>query len=220
MSVLSRLSTLLKSNLNDLVDGMQDPAKEFDQLVRDLEESAREARGEVAAALADEKRLVKQQERLRDEAGEWEARAEQALRVGDEALARAALVRKAEKDAEQAELARALQEQKVHVDQLVAALKALDARVEQVKLRQGTLRERARAARGPGASPLSGQTKAFRDFDRMAHKIDAMEAAAGLDDALDPGAAARREADARLATLAEEARLDEALAALKKKLDG
>ena len=49
MSVLKRLATLVKSNLNDVVDSMQDPAKEFDQLVRDMEDSARSARAEVAA---------------------------------------------------------------------------------------------------------------------------------------------------------------------------
>ena len=48
MGILDRLSTLVKSNVNDLVDRMQDPAKEIDQLVLDMEDSLRQARSEVA----------------------------------------------------------------------------------------------------------------------------------------------------------------------------
>jgi phage shock protein A len=58
MSILARLSTLVKSNVNDLIDKMQDPAKEIDQLVLDMEDSVRQARGEVATCMAEEKRLV------------------------------------------------------------------------------------------------------------------------------------------------------------------
>ena len=48
---------MIKSNVNDLIDSMQDPAKEIDQMVRDMEDSAREARTEVASCMAEEKRL-------------------------------------------------------------------------------------------------------------------------------------------------------------------
>ena len=47
-ALLGKLSTLIKSNVNDLIDSMQDPAKEIDQVVLDMEESARDARKEVA----------------------------------------------------------------------------------------------------------------------------------------------------------------------------
>ena len=50
MGILGRLSSLIKSNVNDVIDSMQDPAKEIDQMVRDMEESARQARTEVASA--------------------------------------------------------------------------------------------------------------------------------------------------------------------------
>ena len=54
MGILGRLSTMIKSNVNDLIDSMQDPAKEIDQMVRDMEDSAREARSEVATCMAEE----------------------------------------------------------------------------------------------------------------------------------------------------------------------
>ena len=79
-------------------------------------------------------------------------RAEVAVRAGDDALAKEALRRKGEKEAERAETQKALQEQGVYGDQLTAALKALDARLKDIKLRQGTLRAKARANEGGGAA--------------------------------------------------------------------
>jgi phage shock protein A len=218
MGVLGRLSTLIKSNVNDLIDGMQDPAKEIDQMVRDMEESARQARTEVAQCMAEEKRLQKRIETLDGEAKTWQTRAETAVRTGDDALAKEALARKAEKEAERMETQKSLQEQGVYVDQLAAALKALEARVQDVKLRQGTLREKARANKR--ASPMSGKTSAFDDFDRMSSKIDAVEAEATLGDELGGRSAESVAAARKLDQMAQKSSVDDALAELKKKLGG
>ena len=56
MGILGRLSSLVKSNVNGVIDSMQDPAKEIDQMVRDMEDSARQARTEVGQCMAEEKR--------------------------------------------------------------------------------------------------------------------------------------------------------------------
>jgi phage shock protein A len=218
MGILGKLSTLIKSNVNDAIDGMQDPAKEIDQMVRDMEDSARQARTEVAQCMGDEKRLQKRVEALDGELKTWTDRAETAVRAGDDSLAKEALRRRSEKENERAETKKALQDQGVYVDQLATALKALEARVKDVKLRQGTLREKARAAKG--VSPLSGKTSAFDDFDRMSNKIEAVEAEAGLADELDGRSAASREAERKLNALSENSSVDDALAALKKKLGG
>jgi len=219
MSILSRLSTLIKSNVNDLIDGMQDPGKEIDQMVRDMEDSAREARGEVARCMAEEKGLQKRIEVMAAEARTWEERASAAVRAGDDALAREALQRKATTEAEQAEVAKALQQQSVYVDQLSVGLKALEARVRDVKLRQGTLREKARASKRGGGSLGTG-TSAFADFERMSSRIDAVEAEASLSDELEGRTAASLETDRKLAALGGSSAVDDALAELKKKLGG
>jgi phage shock protein A len=218
MGILGRLSTLIKSNVNDAIDGMQDPAKELDQMVRDMEESARQARTEVGTCMGEEKRLQKRVEALDGEIQTWTQRAETAVRAGDDALAKEALRRRGEKEAEQAETRKSLQEQGVYVDQLTTALKALEARVKDVKLRQGTLREKARAAKG--VSPLSGKTSAFDDFERMSSKIDSVEAEAGLADELEGRSAASVAAERKLKELEAGNSVDDALAALKKKLGG
>jgi phage shock protein A len=197
---------------------MQDPGKELDQMVRDMEDSARQARSEVAACMGEEKRLQKRLESIDEEIKLWSDRAEKAVRAGDDNLAKEALRRRGEKESERTETQKSLQEQGVYVDQLSTALKALEARVKDVKLRQGTLRERARAAKG--VSPLSGKTSAFDDFERMSSKIDAVEAAATLGDELDGRSAASAETERKLAALDADSSVDDALAALKKKLGG
>ncbi|HSZ82446.1 MAG TPA: PspA/IM30 family protein [Polyangia bacterium] len=218
MGILGKLSTLIKSNVNDAIDGMQDPAKELDQMVRDMEDSTRQARAEVATCMGEEKRLQKRIEALDAEIKTWTDRAELAVRSGDDALAKEALRRRSEKETERAETQKSLQEQGVYVDQLALALKALEARVKDVKSRQGTLREKARAAKG--VSPLSGKTSAFDDFDRVSGKIEAVEAEASLADELEGRSAASIAAERKLDAMAAGGAVDDALAALKKKLQG
>jgi phage shock protein A len=221
MSILDRLSTLVKANVNDVIDKMQDPGKELDQLVRDMEEAVVKARGEVAACMAEEKRLRNQSEKLGAETKNWEEHAARAVQSGDDALAKEALRRKAEKEADRMETDKAADEQKAQVDNLVAGLRALELRVKDVKLRQGTLREKARAAKGQ--SPLSSGSSAFADFDRMSGKIDALEAEVGLTDELVGTTAAARATEKKLDALADadaDKSVDDALAALKRKLSG
>jgi phage shock protein A len=195
---------------------MQDPAKEIDQLVLDMEDSVRQARSEVATCMAEEKRLTHQSENLAAEAKTWEEHAARAVQTGDEALAKEALRRKAQKEADRLETDSAAAEQKVQVENLIAGLRALELRVKDVKLRQGTLREKARAAKGQ--SPVSTSTSAFADFERMSGKIDALEAEASLTEELAGTTAAERASEKKLDKLSEDQSLDDALAALKRKL--
>src|SRR4051812_50159878 len=106
MGILGRLSTLVKSNVNDLIDGMQDPAKEIDQLVRDMEDSVRQARGEVAQCLAEEKRLGKRVNDVGAASQRWEEHAMRAGQGGDDAPAKEALKRKGEKEGGKLEAAK------------------------------------------------------------------------------------------------------------------
>jgi phage shock protein A len=88
-----------------------------------------------------------------------------------------------------------------------------------VKLRQGTLREKARAAKR-GESPVSGKTSAFEDFERMSGKIETLEAEVGLNDELSGQTAAAVAAERKLREMSEQQSVDDALADLKKKLGG
>jgi phage shock protein A len=215
MGILGRLSTLIKSNVNDAIGSMQDPGKEIDQMVREMEDYARQARAEVARCIADERLLERRLQAIEGEIGDWQKKAEMAIRSGDDGLAKEALARKAEKETERADTKKALQEQGVYGDQLTAALKALEARLKDVKSRQGTLKAKARANRD---GTMTAKTSAFGDFDRMASRIDATEAEASLDDELGGRTTAGIAAERRLDQMASDSAMDDALAELKRKL--
>jgi phage shock protein A len=219
MGILDRISTLVKSNLNAAVDAMSDPGKEIDQLVREMESQVKQARREVQSALGLERQARKKAEALERSVQEWRARAQRALAAGDEALAKEALVKEAELEAELGGANRALAEGQGYADQLTQALKALEARVAEVKMKKETLKAKARASAGRGG--LAGGS-AFSEFDRLSGKVDAVEAEAALDEEL---AATRhedarsREVERKLAELDHDKEVEDRLAALKARLD-
>ncbi len=219
MGILGRISTLIKSNLNSAVDKMTDPGKEIDQLIVEMEDNQKKARGEVQATMALEKRHKQKVDALKKSAGEWEARAERAVQAGDDALAREALKRKLEVDAELHEAQGLLDEQAAYADQLTMALKALDVRVKEVKMRKETLKAQARAQKHRDQG--TGPTDAFNRFDKLSTAVDVKEAEVMLDDELAKANhtdAKSLEVERKLEELGKNTELDDRLAALKEKM--
>lgn len=182
MGIFSRLAQLIKSNLNDLISKSEDPEKMLNQVVLDMNNQLVEAKKQVASSIADEKRLAKQFEQESAHAAEWERRAMMALRAGNEELAKEALARKKEHD----QLAETFQEQwtkqKNAVDQLKKALRMLNDKIEEAKRKKNVLVARKKRAEAQKAiqETMHGlrDQSAFETFDRMAGKIDQLEAEA------------------------------------------
>src|SRR5258706_12741265 len=99
MGIFSRLAQLIKSNLNDLISKSEDPEKMLNQVVLDMSTQLIEAKKQVAASIADEKRLMKQMEQEVANSAEWERKAMMALKAGNEELPKNALARNKEHDA-------------------------------------------------------------------------------------------------------------------------
>jgi phage shock protein A len=182
MGIFSRLAQLIKSNLNDLISKSEDPEKMLNQVVLEMSNQLIEAKKQVASSIADEKRLAKQLEQEQANAAEWERRAMMALRAGNEELAKEALARKKEHDQLAATYQDQWTKQKNAVDQLKRALRMLNDKIEEAKRKKNVLiarKKRAEAQRSiqETMSGLRDQS-AFETFDRMAGKIDQMEAEA------------------------------------------
>ena len=118
MGIFSRLGTLIKSNLNDLISKAEDPQKMLNQIVVDLQNQLVEAKKQVAVSIAEQKRLEKQRDEQSELGKEWERKAMLAVRAGDDALAREALRRKAEHDNQLGEFSKQADLQKQAVDKL------------------------------------------------------------------------------------------------------
>jgi len=182
MGFFGRLATLIKSNLNDLISKSEDPEKMLNQVILDMNTQLVEAKKQVAVAIADEKRLQKQLNSETSVAEEWEKKAMMAIRAGDDALAKEALMRKKEHDSLAAQYKDQWDKQKQATDQLKTALRALNNKIEEAKRKKNVLIARKRRAEAMQSiqETMSGlsDTSAFDTFDRMASKIDQMEAEA------------------------------------------
>ena len=93
MALMERVATLLRANVNDLIDRAEDPEKMMKQLVLDMENQLLQLKTQVAIALADQHLLEKKSKEHQDASADWHGKAELAVSKGDDALARAALER-------------------------------------------------------------------------------------------------------------------------------
>jgi phage shock protein A len=182
MGIFARLATLIKSNLNDLISRSEDPEKMLNQVIIDMANQLIEAKKQVAVSIADEKRLAKQAEQEAANAAEWERRAMLAVKAGDDGLAKEALARKKEHDDLAGTLKDQWQKQKNAVEQLKTALKMLNNKIEEAKRKRNVLIARMKRAEAQKAiqETMSGMNNAsaFETFDRMAQKVDQIEAEA------------------------------------------
>ncbi len=182
MGIFSRLAQLIKSNLNDLISKSEDPEKMLNQVVIEMNNQLIEAKKQVAASIADEKRLAKQGEQEQANAAEWERRAMMALKAGNEDLAKEALTRKKEHDALAITFKDQWDKQKAAVEQLKRALRMLNDKIEEAKRKKNVLIARKKRAEAQKAiqETMSGlrDQSAFETFERMSGKIDQMEAEA------------------------------------------
>jgi phage shock protein A len=182
MGIFSRLATLIKANLNDLISKSEDPEKMLNQIVTDMSTQLDEAKKQVASAIADEMRLAKQVESEQALANEWERRAMLAVRAGDDALAKEALARKKEHGDLAEQYRQQSAKQKAGVDQLKVALRVLNNKIEEAKRKKGLLIARKKRAEAQKSiqETLGGlkSASAFEAFDEMSQKIEKMEAEA------------------------------------------
>src|ERR1035441_8957864 len=93
MALLERVATLVRANLNDLVDKAEDPEKMIKQVILDMQNQLLQVKTQVAISIADQHVLAKRRQENEENEKKWRRRAELAVDKGDDALARAALER-------------------------------------------------------------------------------------------------------------------------------
>jgi phage shock protein A len=183
MAILDRISTVIQSNINALINKAEDPEKMLDQILIQMREQLGEAKREVAVAIADEKRLGAQLNAELEQVREWERRATLAVQKGDDDLAREALRRKADHD----QIARGYKQQweaqKSSTENLKHALRALSEKIEEASRKKNLLvaRQKRAEAQKNIHEVMTGltDTSAFETFDRMAARVEQIEAEAG-----------------------------------------
>ncbi|MDR0589724.1 MAG: PspA/IM30 family protein [Spirochaetaceae bacterium] len=183
MGIFSRLKTLVASNVNDIISKAEKPEKMLNQLIIEMNEQLIESKKAVALAIADEKKLEREMQNQEAQAGEWERKAMLAVQAGKDDLAKEALLRKQEYDNAFGEYKKQWEAQKKSVGQLKESLRELQNKIEEAQRKKNLLVARAKRAEAQQKiqntiSSVSGNRTAFDAFDRMAQKVDQMEAQA------------------------------------------
>lgn len=234
MGIFERMSNVLSSNVNALIDRVEDPTKSVELIIVEMKEQITAGEREILAQVASRKQLEKKVEELDSDAEKWAKRAELALKADDESLAREALLHKkrivADRDRTEAMLAEA----KGAALRLKDALAKMKEKLRDVEARKGTIAVRAQQAKaGGGAESLGakGSENAFSKFREFEAKIDGVEAEAAamreVDDVLTGGSSADA-LEAKFAALegrggargagSSDPEIDDEMAALKKKI--
>ncbi len=158
MALLERVSTLLRANLNDLIDKAEDPQKLLRQLVLDMENQLMQVKTQVAIAIADQHLLEKKRKEHLDSAVDWRSKAELAVRKGHDDLARAALARSLSQDHIAQGFSQQLEDQQAEADTLRAALGKLDQKLAETRSRCELLIAQERRTRMVSKATTARQT--------------------------------------------------------------
>jgi len=176
MGIFDRLSTLIRSNINDLISRAENPEKMLNQLIVDMRTQLAKAKQQVASAIADEKRLSAQAEQEKKLAEDWEKRAVLAVQEGRDDLAKQALLRHNEHAQNYVGLHETWVKHREETERLKLSLRQLNDRIEEAKRKKNILIARQKRAEAhkriqETMSSMSDKS-AFETFERMAEQIE------------------------------------------------
>src|SRR5713226_4563494 len=129
MALLERVSTLVRANLNDLIDKAEEPEKMIKQIILDMENQLLQVKTQVAIAIADQHLLEKKQKENQDKIADWGRKAELALDKNHEDLARAAIERSLTAQQLTESFAQQVIDQRSQVETLKSALHKLQQKL-------------------------------------------------------------------------------------------
>lgn len=179
MTLLERVSTLVRANLNDLLDRAEDPEKLIKQLLIDMNSHLIQVKAQVAVSMADEKKLQRLTQENDAKAKEWRRRAELAVQAGDDDLAKQALARHNSYGELAAGFRKQHESQATQVGQLREALEQLQAKIDQADARKELLIARSRQAKARAGlqRTLAGakDVSALSAFERLEGKVEEQE---------------------------------------------
>jgi len=179
MGIFHKLSTVIKSNINDLISRAENPEKMLNQIIIDMRDQLAKAKREVAGAIADERKLKSQLDAEVKQARDWQHRAMLAVKEGRDDLAKQALIRQKEHTDRAHVLQQTWETQAGETEKLKGSLRQLNDKIEEAKRKRNLLvakQKRAQAQRRIHET-MSGlsDTSAFEAFNRMADKIEEEE---------------------------------------------
>lgn len=180
MSLLERVSTLIRANLNDLIDKAENPEKLIKQVILDMENQLVQVKTQVAIAIADQHLLEKRQKENEEKIAEWSRKAELAVAKNQDDLARAAIERSLHYKQLTGSFTQQVADQKLQVETLKAALSNLQQKLDETRSKSDMLIAQHRRVRGLAkateAHAKVGNGSNDLTFSRMERKVLRKEA--------------------------------------------
>ncbi len=217
MSIFSRLSDIINSNISSLLDKAENPEKMIRMVIQEMEETLVEVRSGTAKVIAEKKTLHRRAEQLRKQAEDWQQKAELALSKDREDLAKAALVERANVnatinllDGEMAKLDETLDKLSGEIEQLQNKLNDARARQKTIVMRVTATQSRVDVSRQLHNFNIDNAMNKFEYYEK---KIDLME---GQVDSLNME---RRGLQSEFDELARKEKIDQELQEIRKKLN-
>ncbi len=214
MALLERVSTLVRANLNDLVDKAEDPEKMIKQIILDMQNQLLQVKTQVAISIADLHVLEKKQQDNQASEQQWLRRAELAVDKKDDPLARAAVERAMSYKGMTESFHQQVEDQKVQVENLKTALLKLQQKLAEAQNKSDMLVAQHRRSRAMGKATQAGiaigDDSHAAAFDRMKSKVQHTEAAAQAKADL-----VADDVDDRFAALEKEGEIDRLLAEIR-----
>lgn len=217
MGIFSRFTDIINSNINNILDKAEDPAKMVRLIIQEMEDTLVEVRSSSAKTLADKKELTRRVTRFENEVQKWQEKAELALSKDREDLARAALIEKKKSSENAQTLLQELMHTEEHIIKLQSEMSQLQDKLADAKsrqkaiiMREKTVNSRLKVKKNIDSNKVND---ALGRFDRYERKIDDLE---GQVESYDLGSKSLAD---EIAELESDEKVDDELASLKAKMN-
>lgn len=219
MAIFERMSDLIRSNINDLIDRAENPEKMVKQIIIDMEDQLRKATQGLGTAMGSYNQVKKQLETAQEQSNGWQEKAKTCLEQGNEDLAKKALENKVKQDKLVAQYQEMTDSMEAQVNDIKSQIEVLKQKLEEARSKQATLTARSQMAdaKSQMAKTLGNMDSksAFAKMDKMEQKIEAKEAQA---DAFSEVSGVQESENDPFAQMDKENSINEELEKLKKQM--
>ncbi|RHB42208.1 PspA/IM30 family protein [Enterocloster aldenensis] len=217
-TIFQRVSLIIKSNVNELLDRFEDPEKIIDQCLSDAKEEYAVMLKDTATVKGNLKIAKNKLQNIEKDCNQWQSVAEKAVKAGNDGDARKAL-----QNLEECKQQKTSQESVVSkcedaTNKAVASLNSFADQIRAMEMKKDELKSKAIAAKSQQkANALKSKSIAgsLSKFNEMAEKIDSNLAA---QEAMAELTGANEKEDEDLLAKYSSPDVDDALVELKKKM--
>jgi phage shock protein A len=221
MGIFSRMTDIINSNLNAMLDSAEDPEKMVRLIIQEMEDTLVEVRSSSARVLADRKATARRLEQVQAEAVSWEEKARLAITKEREDLARAALQEKRAIEEEVVLVEAELQATDDHITQLGVEVSQLQQKLDEARAKQKALTMRGKTVESRIKVKRQIQREAIDDafhrFERFERRMDTLESQL---ESMDIGRDVSPDLAAQINTLEDDELISGEIERLKKEMGG